>query len=525
MSLRFRERVNEREVVFGEPWREAVAASTAHNEHLAIITSRRSETVGLELKRSFEQQAPAKRSAIVLPLARQHVPEEVVRAARGELAPIFPDCLVCFGGGSAVGLGKAVKRELGGKAKLIVVPTTFAGSEMTDIYGIRRGDHKDVGHDPLCRPDVVVYDPALVQGLPLSIAAPSLLNAMAHAVDALYPGGLTEELESTASEAIERIAAALAAMAEKPDDLENRAGALFGAYRAATVLGAAKMSLHHKLAHVVAGSLDLSHASVHAALLPHVIAFFAGASAEVDETLVAALGSHDPAAHLFDLAVSVGVEMTGMNLGLSRADVPLCAERVAGASVESPRPALVTEMISLLDDVRLGRRPGVLRRLDSPAAGSPPHGGLRPLLVGPEPGAARAALILVHGSGSSAEHIAQAMKPAFDGYGDSLLVVAPQADECRWSSEPLAGAATESDPGFASALGVLGALARRLVARGIPRERIVIAGVTQSPIAMARAHLAGLSARVLELNSEGEEHVATSEQLDSLRAVLRDVLS
>src|SRR3546814_2965291 len=63
---------------------------------------------------------------------------------------------------------------------------TYAGSEMTPIWGMTKDRRKVTGRDRAVLPKTVIYDPELLVSLPASITGPSGLNAIAHAVEALY---------------------------------------------------------------------------------------------------------------------------------------------------------------------------------------------------------------------------------------------------------------------------------------------------------------------------------------------------
>jgi len=468
MALHFRERTNGREVVFGTPWQHEVELALRSARRVGILTSPRRADVGDALEEALG-------NGIVVALARQHVPQETVDETVRVLRAADVDAIVAYGGGSAIGLGKAVKRELGA-VPFVAVPTTFAGSEMTDIYGVRRGSHKDVGVDAGCRPDLVVYDPALVASLPAAVLVPSLFNAMAHAVDALYPPDRDSSIAEPAREAIAELASAARAIGEGDDGAEVRARAFLGAYRAAAILGRAKMGLQHKLAHVVAGALDLSHADTHAALLPHVVAFN-GDDVRATTVLQQALGAEDPAAAIFDLAAMAGATMELGRLGMPRSAMIRCAEEIEAAAVANSRPTTAAAMISLLDDARLGRRPGIGRELDSPAPGLLPHAGLRPLLV--RGTVEEMAIVLVHGRGSTAESIAATLEPALVSCRERAVVLAPQADDRRWYPAAFSQPIEANQPDLDSALAVIDGMIGRLQARGVPRERIVLAGFSQ----------------------------------------------
>ena len=213
----------------------------------------------------------------VCDLAAMHVPADRVQRAVAEVDRVRPDVLLAVGGGSAVGLAKAIARER--PLPIVAVPTTYAGSEMTSIWGVTSGDTKTTGRDPAVAPRLVIYDPVLTLSLPPHTSAASGMNAMAHAVEAMYAPNASPIAAAAADEAIRTLARALPSVVAAPRDLDARALALRGAHAAAVALELAPMGLHHKLCHVL-GGFGLPHAATHAALLPHVVAFNAPAAPE-----------------------------------------------------------------------------------------------------------------------------------------------------------------------------------------------------------------------------------------------------
>ena len=129
-------------------------------------------------------EALGDRSAGVLPGAQMHVPVGVVDAASAHAREVGADGCVAAGGGSTIGLGKAIALRHG--LPVIAVPTTFAGSEMTPIWGLTENGVKRTGRDATVLPRSVVYDPELIRTLPVGLAVTSGLNAVAHAVEGLY---------------------------------------------------------------------------------------------------------------------------------------------------------------------------------------------------------------------------------------------------------------------------------------------------------------------------------------------------
>ena len=183
-----------------------------------------------------------------IPDVVQHVPLGSVARALEAALDVTAGVLVSIGGGSATGLAKAIARDVG--LPIVAVPTTYAGSEMTPIWGQSDQGAKTTGRDPQVLPRVVVYDPALTVSMPAELTAASGMNALAHAVESLYAPDRTPQSSDLAEDAIRALVHGLPRAVRKPDDLQARTETLRGAWLAGWALGSTTMGLHHKLAHV-----------------------------------------------------------------------------------------------------------------------------------------------------------------------------------------------------------------------------------------------------------------------------------
>jgi len=288
----------------------------------------------------------------------QHVPTDLADEATGLARATRADVLMSIGGGSATGLAKAVARQTG--LPILAVPTTYAGSEMTDIWGESQGGRKITGRDPRVLPRVVIYDPALTVSLPPRLTAASGMNALAHALEALYAPDRTALSDTLAEEAIRTLARGLPQACEHPEDVHARPAALRGAWLAGWALGSTSMGLHHKLAHELGGTYGLPHADVHAVLLPYVAAFNAPAATEAFRTAARALEVNDPGAvgqALFDLARRLDTAPSLAQLGVSSEALGDVARTVAGASTPNPRAFTAQDIESLLQQAYAGEPP------------------------------------------------------------------------------------------------------------------------------------------------------------------------
>lgn len=240
-----------------------------------------------------------------------HVPVAVAERARTAAAEADADVLVCVGGGSATGLAKAVALTSG--LPIVAVPTTYAGSEATNVWGLTDGEVKTTGVDAKVLPRAIVYEASLLTGLPVGLSVASGLNALAHCVDSMWGPRADPIDRALAGEGIRALAAGLPTVAADPSDLGGREQSLYGAYLAAVAFTSAGSGLHHKICHVLGGMFDLPHAQTHAVVLPHVLAFNAPNAPEAERRMGAAFTA--------GLGVGVGA-VEGLQVLRARVDAP-----------------------------------------------------------------------------------------------------------------------------------------------------------------------------------------------------------
>jgi alcohol dehydrogenase class IV len=292
----------------------------------------------------------------------QHVPVTKAEAARALTRELGADAVLTVGGGSATGLGKAIALEL--DVCQIAVPTTYAGSEMTPIWGLTDGDHKQTGKDPRVKPEVVVYDPELTLTLPPRIAGPSGMNALAHCVEALYGSGANPVISAMALEGIAALARSLPVVVAVPDDIDGRTDALYGAYLAGVALATGGTALHHKTCHVLGGMFDLNHGDMNAVVLGHALAYNAPAIPEAMTRIESALAVEDAPAALFDLAVTIGAPTSLEAIGMPAEGIEEATRRVVAEAAANVRPPQEAGIRLMLEDAFHGRRPARLERDD-----------------------------------------------------------------------------------------------------------------------------------------------------------------
>jgi maleylacetate reductase len=297
------------------------------------------------------------RAAGIFDRAAMHVPIETAREARDVARTLGADCAVAIGGGSTTGLGKAIALDSG--LPIIAIPTTYAGSEMTPIYGITEAGNKKTGKDARVLPQVVLYDPELTLSLPPALSVTSGINAIAHAAEGLYAVDANPIMDLMAQEGIAAIARALPAIRRQPQDLAARGDALYGAWLCGTVLGNVGMALHHKLCHTLGGSFNLPHAETHTVVLPHALAYNALAAPAAMQRIARALNTASAAQGVFDLAKDNGAPTALKDIGMHVEDIDKACDIALQNQYPNPRPLERVALRQLLQDAFEGRRPAV----------------------------------------------------------------------------------------------------------------------------------------------------------------------
>jgi maleylacetate reductase len=295
-------------------------------------------------------------SAGVFAQAAMHTPVEVTERALAAMRAKDADCTVALGGGSTTGLGKAIAYRL--DTPQVVIPTTYAGSEVTPILGQTERGRKITVKGAGILPEVVIYDPELTLALPAGITVTSGLNALAHAAEALYAKDRNPISSLMAAEGARALIRALPKIGALPRDLAARTEALYGAWLCGTVLGTVGMALHHKLCHTLGGSFDLPHAATHAVVLPHALAYNEHAAAAELAPLAEMLGGGPPGASLHAFALDLGAPTALRDLGMRAGDIDRAAEIATENPYWNPREVTREGVRALLDAAWRGAVPG-----------------------------------------------------------------------------------------------------------------------------------------------------------------------
>lgn len=295
------------------------------------------------------------RSVATFTGARMHTPVTTTREALAIVDRDRVDGTVSVGGGSTTGLGKAI--ALRTDLPQIVIPTTYAGSEMTDILGETENDEKMTTRDPRVLPEVVIYDVDLTLTLPPRVSVASGMNAVAHAVEGLYAADRNLMTSLQAEAGIRAFASSLTEVAKHPAHKDARTAAMFGAWLCGSVLNATTMGLHHQICHVLGGTFELPHAETHSVVLPHAAAFNAPEADDAMARIAAALGAAPAPSALYDLARYSGAPVALREIGMPESSLDRAADIVARRPYENPRPITREAVRQLLDDAWHGRRP------------------------------------------------------------------------------------------------------------------------------------------------------------------------
>ncbi|MGK9264937.1 maleylacetate reductase [Sinorhizobium meliloti] len=295
------------------------------------------------------------RTGVIYPGAKMHTPVEVTISALREVEAARADGIVAIGGGSTIGLGKALAYRT--DLPQLVIPTTYAGSEMTPILGQTERGVKTTLRSPRVQPETVIYDPDLTVTLPPFISGPSGMNAIAHAVEALYAEDTNPVICLMAEESIRAFGRSLVPVMTDGNDISARGEALYGAWLAGTCLGSVAMSIHHKICHTLGGTFDLPHADIHCLMIAYSAAYNRDAAPEAMSRVARALDADDGPGALYELMLKVASKTSLAAFGLSEADLDKAADLAVQNPYYNPRTVTRDGVRDMLQSAFEGRRP------------------------------------------------------------------------------------------------------------------------------------------------------------------------
>ncbi|MEX0278840.1 MAG: maleylacetate reductase [Ruegeria sp.] len=345
--------INGQKVRFGAGLRNDICAelSELESEKALVLSTPEQADMAMELATVIGDRASG-----VFTRATMHTPVDVTEEAVEHARSIQADSLVAIGGGSTIGLGKAIALRTG--LPQIAIPTTYAGSEATPILGQTKNGIKSTLTDQSVLPRAILYDPELVASLPTAMTVNSALNAMAHAAEALYAKDRTDQTTELAINGLDAFAAGLPKVVADPGDLKAREDTQHGAWACGTVLGQVGMALHHKLCHTLGGSFNLPHAETHAIVLPHAIAYNAAGVPDLLAPVSQALDGTGPGQALWNFAKAMGAPMALKDLGLSETDLDRATEIALSNPYWNPQPVTADGLRTLLHNAWAGNAPG-----------------------------------------------------------------------------------------------------------------------------------------------------------------------
>ncbi len=288
-----------------------------------------------------------------------HVPVEKAEKARAQAAEVKADVLVSVGGGSTTGLAKAIALTTG--LPIVAIPTTYAGSEATNVWGLTEDARKTTGSDDRVLPVTVIYDSDLTLSLPVELSVASGLNGMAHCIDSLWAPRADPINAALAAEGIRALAEGLPKIVDDPQGTDGRDQALYGAYLAAVAFASAGSGLHHKLCHVLGGTFDLPHAQTHATVLPYVLAFNAPMAPDAEKRIAAAFGTSTALEGLQNLRAKLDAPKALQDYGFTAEGIPEAVEiSLPAVPANNPREVTSENLTRLLQAALVGQDPAVL---------------------------------------------------------------------------------------------------------------------------------------------------------------------
>lgn len=287
--------------------------------------------------------------------AKMHTPVTVTEAAMKVIKEQTVDCVVSLGGGSTIGLGKAIAYRT--DMPQIAIPTTYAGSEVTPILGQTENNVKNTLRSAKVLPEVVIYDPEFTYSLPREMSITSGINAIAHAVEALYAEDRNPVSSMLASEGARALIQALPGIVKDPDNSAARENAFYGSWLCGTVLGNVGMSLHHKLCHTLGGLFDLPHSETHTVVLPHATAYNFRDVPDELAPIAEALKVDNPGIGLFSFARKLGAPMSLRELGMEEEGIDLAADQAMANPYWNPRRLEHREIRKLIENAYFGHKP------------------------------------------------------------------------------------------------------------------------------------------------------------------------
>jgi maleylacetate reductase len=343
---------NSPRVVFANGAITTVAAEVAllNKKRILLVSDESAATHAARLKSDLGLLVAQSVDHVVM-----HVPDDFSAPIADAAREAGIDLVLSIGGGSATGLGKIIALDC--EIDLLAIPTTYAGSEMTSIWGRTNNNQKITGRSSAVLPKTTIYDPELTYSLPHSISVNSGMNAIAHAVEALYAPELNPEIKDAALEGITIFASGLRRITADINDTGARADLFRGSMLCGFSLNNATMGIHHKICHTLGGMFDLPHAPMHSVVLPWAVQYNQGFATNQLNEVAEALSALSAAQGLWDLANEVGAQTSLKEIGYPIERSEEVADVISNAKYVNPRPFNRNAIVDLLSNAHGGSRP------------------------------------------------------------------------------------------------------------------------------------------------------------------------
>jgi maleylacetate reductase len=348
----FKVELREHRVVFGAPVADVLAAEleALNIGRFVLISSPNLATRFDTLAGGAAKQRRVAQFTGVVPHVPAHTIAEAVAVARDSNA----DGLVAFGGGTAIDTAKGVANELG--LPIIAIPTNFSGSEVTWVFGVTSDGVKHPTYNHNVLPRAVIYDPSMLLTLPKNVVVCSGINAIAHAVEALYSpqiNPLTQALSETGIRKMVGGLKGLLADADKGARTQAAAECFSGAWLCGEALSQVGMGIHHRISHLLGGTYGLPHSDAHTVMLPYSIAWNVG-----HVPALAALSDLFPgkplALGLAEFAIAHGAPHSLGALGFPAQSIEDAAALALRTPVANPRPIAIGDVEAMLRHAHAG---------------------------------------------------------------------------------------------------------------------------------------------------------------------------
>ena len=287
--------------------------------------------------------------------AKPHCPEQVAMEALDLYQKNKADCIVAVGGGSTIGIGKAI--ALRTDAKFIVIATTPCGSESTPIYGMLIGNQKKTGRDPRVIAKTTIYDPVLTTGINAHLTGTIGMNSLAHCVEALYAQVKSPVSDLFAIEGITVLTKGIKSSIVNPDDLNARSQVLYGGMLSGYCVNLAGIAIHHKICHVLGGHHGIPHGESNSVILPYAVAYNETAAPQAMEKIKTAMGTSSASGGIYDFAREINVPGSLKELGMREEHLDIAAMETFETTPYNPKLVDFKSVRALLQQAYEGVRP------------------------------------------------------------------------------------------------------------------------------------------------------------------------